>query len=555
MLGAILAVAALATTVLVLSDTKAPIPASDEAVSDAVVRAGVSLRPFRAALSEAAEGVIAFAPKGTEEAGVELSPASPPKSKRAGRVAVFFDLDASAPFNIREDGDGDRRYSSSTARQHVILNLSEMSSALIYSQGYDAASIRIVGVEPCDGIALICEADGSVVRPIRLTKSAPALSATAYNGADISVAEKSGHIDVSRREGFEGEFGVRLGLAPAKAARRVAIIFDRTPPQGVSLSRRNRQGLAYLPMERRHVVLEPGDEALFFAGSDDRFSVKLESVSACASDNWRCRTREEFEELLPQADVNATKFERALQLLQWASKNIDYALTRSIANEFKPARNELHKTYFRYFASDAGGGYCGGTSVFFAGLLRAQGIEAFTWNFGDAKNQLTHVTTVVPIDGRFYMLDATFGSYLVKPGTTEPLDLFAYIGGAPYDFHALSMSGRRFVAKRNEMKVFSQHIKSGILIDCRNNISVGTVSCQEPIFGLERYLSNFSKRLANAGLSPDKTAIRALMLRGTFSVAGGRVTPETKAFVMKLKEYDVPFVDVPGSPSPEDMLN
>lgn len=554
MLGAILAVAALATTVLVLSDTKAPIPARDEAVSDAVVRAGVSLRPFRAALSEAAEGVIAFAPKGTEEAGVELSPASPPKSKRAGRVAVFFDLDASAPFNIREDGDGDRRYSSSTARQHVILNLSEMSSALIYSQGYDAASIRIVGVEPCDGIALICEADGSVVRPIRLTKSAPALSATAYNGADISVAEKSGRIDVSRREGFEGEFGVRLGLAPAKEARRVAIIFDRMPPQGVSLSRRNKQGLAYLPMERRHVVLEPGDEALFFAGSDDRFSVKLESVSACASDNWRCRTREEFEELLPQADVNATKFERALQLLQWASKNIDFALTRSVNAEFRPSSAELHKIYFRYYDLNQGGGFCGGTSVFFRRLLADQGIDAFTWNFGVLKDDLTHVTTIVPMNGEFYLMDATFGGYLAKKDSTQPMDIFDYLNGSPADFVPVDMTGRQFIAKINEKKV-AHGLTRGLLRNCVDDKSGGTVHCEYPVFGLENYAQMWGERLARNGIAPDGDALRTLMLRGTFSVAGGRVTPETKAFVMKLKEYDVPFVDVPGSPSPEDMLN
>lgn len=519
------------------------------------IRSGVALHPFKTDVVEQPDGALVFAPRGDDEAGVELSLAGARSSVTGARmVAVFFELDADDAFNIREDFGEGARYTSSALRGHVILGGSPSSSALIYSHGYDRASIRIVGVEPCDGAVIICEADGSIAKPVRLTKGAPALSATAYNGGEIAFDAKNGVLHVERLPDYEGEYGVTLRLAPAKTAKRVAVVFDRQPALGVSLSRRNKEGLAYLPAERRHVVLEPGDEALFFTASVDRFAVKFESVSTCASDNWRCRTRHEFEELLPQADANATKFERALQLLRWASKNIDFALTRSVNAEFRPSSSELHKVYFRFFALDQGGGFCGGTSVFFRRLLADQGIEAFTWNFGVLKDDLTHVTTIVPMNGEFYLMDATFGGYLAKKGSTQPIDIFDYLGGAPADFIPVDMTGRQFIAKINEKKV-AHGLTRGLLRNCVDDKSRGTVHCEYPVFGLENYARMWGERLARNGIAPDGDALRTLMLRGTFSVAGGRLTPETRAFVMKLKERGVPFIDAPGSPSPEDMLN
>jgi hypothetical protein len=126
----------------------------------------------------------------------------------------------------------------------------------------------------------------------------------------------------------------------------------------------------------------------------------------------------------PQASVAARRFleeqlnwrgrpldlSGAIRVLRWAAALSDYGYNY----EFKKYEHIFNRGTFwemkQYFDMNIGGAICGGHSVFLSESLRQLGYEATTLNFGTLEKNLTHVVTLIHIQGKFFILDPTFNA-------------------------------------------------------------------------------------------------------------------------------------------------
>ncbi len=165
-------------------------------------------------------------------------------------------------------------------------------------------------------------------------------------------------------------------------------------------------------------------EVLIYA--DGAFEYVIESVSvdpcpACVTD---ARLREIVLRDVPGLDRERSAFERARLLLDWTAHIVDEGrdVPRFAGNDSLISSVGAGEAYQEIWLPDAGGALCGGYSVFFAKVLALFGFDAYTIDMGDADARLTHVTTLVFIDGRFYIFDATLNGYYVRGDRPASLD-------------------------------------------------------------------------------------------------------------------------------------
>ena len=154
-----------------------------------------------------------------------------------------------------------------------------------------------------------------------------------------------------------------------------------------------------------------------------------------------CLTQDEFRQTIVSSIPGFDQMgamQKAQKLLAWSSSHADFAMdaqTLTTGTESQP----VEATYFVNFMSNKLGVYCAGSAVFFRQVLDLFGIDALTVDFGETRDGLTHVTTIVNIEGKLYILDPTFAGFFAKAGKPIPvLDLIR-----AYRSH--SMTGITFV--------------------------------------------------------------------------------------------------------------
>ncbi len=462
------------------------------------------------------------------------------------RFAVAVTRRSMEPVSARISSVDGSRDLTATQRHFAVRGGEEI---LFFSSASQPFELTIDRVLPCDQAGVMCDPHGGVYLPIRSNDVSPTIAVYPFAGSDIELSSEDGHVAVQPPSDWDAEFGVLLRTHEAE--RPVLATFNRRPMGEVLARFRTAEGFRYLRDQRDYVVLDADDELLLYSRSGHPFRVEVES-RWCDANDWRCRTKSEFVALLPTGTLGRGR-EYALALLQWASENSDYALTPGLAQQFEPNVGALHEVYFRYFDQNLGGGYCGGTAAFFRRLLDEHEIVAFTWNFGMIANDLTHVTTIVVIDGGFYMLDATLGRYLANPDTGALLDVREYLDGARGEFVPVPMTHRRFVGAVSER---SSIARSEELVDCQVNDAAFTFSCRRPGFGLESYLTDSYPGLVENGLNPEPDTIRELMRKGLFSIGGStRSEQAMRDFAHALDERGVPFIEIEGMTSPMELLD
>lgn len=161
-------------------------------------------------------------------------------------------------------------------------------------------------------------------------------------------------------------------------------------------------------------------ELLFY--SDSQFSYRLSSIAidSCPSSLSRCKNDDDLRNLILtevpglEQTLVTDRFEAAVQLLNWTSNNIDLALSQEIHDNTMVgfSSKRASEIYYQIFQPDEGGVWCGGSAVFFNKVARLFDFMSFTLNFGDMRDDLTHVTCIIAFPHqdawRYFIFDPTF---------------------------------------------------------------------------------------------------------------------------------------------------
>ena len=210
--------------------------------------------------------------------------------------------------------------------------------------------------------------------------------------------------------------------------------------------------------------------------------------------------------------------------------------------------------YFQYYEPNAGGGFCGASAAFLARTLRSQGFDAFTLDFGLREDDLTHVTTIVALEGRFYLVDATFGAYFAKPGTDIPVDVLSVLDGAPYELRRFDMASRDFIFVKQDKKMMSRLRETGVVKDCKPADGGATYACKRPGFGLEAYLTSFDVQLRRNNFESNADTLIAMLRRGVLGIGDTQDSDAMRAFARGLDARGIELIDLPGGNSPRRLL-
>jgi len=135
--------------------------------------------------------------------------------------------------------------------------------------------------------------------------------------------------------------------------------------------------------------------------------------------------------VIPTLELNLANnpLQAARLLMNWASRNADGAISAVLESQTGDVINAFSRPsdmYHDLFLPNRGGVYCGGFSIFLNNILHLFDYDSFTLNFGDLREDLTHVNVIVPIpngagDWNFYVFDPTFNTLFLEPGTSRML--------------------------------------------------------------------------------------------------------------------------------------
>ena len=172
-------------------------------------------------------------------------------------------------------------------------------------------------------------------------------------------------------------------------------------------------------------------ELLIYADIPFSYSLSRIDIEKCAEYSPECKVDKDLYNKilvdLPELkkELKTDRFKAARSLLDWVSNSIDWALSKEIAYDTNIDVGEKNASdiYYRIFTVDKGAVLCGGSAVFFNKVARLFGFNSFTINFGELKDNLTHVTCIIafPHDNqwRYYIFDPTFNATFRLSGTQE----------------------------------------------------------------------------------------------------------------------------------------
>jgi hypothetical protein len=148
-----------------------------------------------------------------------------------------------------------------------------------------------------------------------------------------------------------------------------------------------------------------------------------------ASNGWAMQSEGEDRPkgCITHQNSNDILFERAKRLRQMVADTLDGGnLTNSMCNRFMEIGFESFQTeeFFKQFAVDSCSASCGLASNILVKLLNDSGIIAYSYNFGFAGSDLTHVVVLAKVDSGIWSVhDPTF-NYSVVDGNGKPKDFF-----------------------------------------------------------------------------------------------------------------------------------
>jgi hypothetical protein len=250
----------------------------------------------------------------------------------------------------------------------------------------------------------------------------------------------------------------------------------------------------------------------------------VEVIDCARSDAPGCMTDEAFRALVLPATA-ANDHEYLLSLLDWASNTADFAVAGALAERTAVYVNGLsaRQMYASVYKPNRGGGFCGAHAQFMANLLREFGYDALTMDVGVPGTTLTHVTTLVYLDGQFFMLDPTFNAYVTRADGEWATLVDILEEPAALQVNSRLTPGRDFLT--------TQRPRPGdTLTNCRRGGDL--FACRREGYSLDTFLVDQARAMAAHGFAPTRQGFLAMVGAHVFSISGG--SPEARAALAAL---------------------
>jgi len=228
------------------------------------------------------------------------------------------------------------------------------------------------------------------------------------------------------------------------------------------------------------------------------------------------------------------------EVMTAAAVEADWAVSPGINNTVPAPWTLPHEKLKAMFAADRLGGYCGLTAEFVAQRLRQSGYDAFSINYGIPGGDITHVTTILHQDGKFYLMDPTFAATLRHRGI--PVDIFEALAGHPYELHQGDTSGRDWLVHASDLE--SKRARGVELEDCKPIAAIGgidTLKCHIRRYDVRAYVATMLAPLMTAGLPADNRILIELMRKGLFGVGIVASTETRDAFLNRWRAAGLPI--------------
>ena len=118
--------------------------------------------------------------------------------------------------------------------------------------------------------------------------------------------------------------------------------------------------------------------------------------------------------------TSSLSMDRAREIRKSAAREIDYAGDREALLDHLELFDQPASVGLELVRRDAGGFWCGGAAVITRKIFEEEGARSWTYNFG-VLGVMTHVTTIVEVDGEIYVQDSYFNfEFVQNDGTAMP---------------------------------------------------------------------------------------------------------------------------------------
>jgi hypothetical protein len=224
--------------------------------------------------------------------------------------------------------------------------------------------------------------------------------------------------------------------------------------------------------------------------------------------------------------LNVDKLGAAALLVRWAAKESVFGSPPAGREDPQaPSAMPASAIYALYKREEPT--FCGGAAVFFMKVLGLFGIEAFIVDSGYSDSQMTHVTTIVPVGSKFYVIDPTFGgTYRTADGAIADLAMLfespqkVRFSAQPFD--------RTFVMRPEEADEAHRESPACALREDK------ALRCQVR-YGADQMRELSDELLHEYSFPPGADLIRQFLLRQVFATSADGETE--RAFLALIERY------------------
>ncbi len=233
--------------------------------------------------------------------------------------------------------------------------------------------------------------------------------------------------------------------------------------------------------------------------------------------------------------------------MNWAANNADGAISsqlQSSTNDQISSMSRPSDLFKDFFDPDRGGVYCGGFSIFYNNILKLFGYDSFTLNFGDLRDDLTHVVVIVPIangtsDWNYYIFDPTFNTVFMEPGTTRQLTIQEMLIKYRQEQTSLISVAQDSIADREWLSLGivnqTQYIhKSQVQA---SDLTVEIYS--RPTYAISTWTNEISSSLTRYGYSTGMLGYMQLLSNQIFTVGQSANTAPRDRFIYYLQAFGI----------------
>lgn len=356
-------------------------------------------------------------------------------------------------------------------------------------------------------------------------------SASVFESAELNRSD--GALEIETQDG-PGGLQLQRQLDPEKRYRLV--VEGRGEAYTVRLGF-DDDDLQYLPAPSdgdsplTATISKQGSVELLVYSDDPASTYVLETVeiSKCEQCNTAEDLRGKILSRIPGLQDMDT-LEKAKALLKWSANSTNFAVgADALIDNFESL--PVQTQFYDYMDENVGGVYCGGAAVFYSNILHKFDVDAFTINYGIYDPDITHVTVIVPHEGRHYIMDPTFAAFYEDGGRMVSLEEIFAGRFDDIELSEMSLAQRQFIGTvEARIDCADEPIQAGEHLIC----SIGEDSF------VENYVDLFLTHLESVGLSSDALFLVEMMRLGMFNI-GPSLDPATRElFAARVDEWGLP---------------